>query len=312
MKDKSSVSKRFQDSMDELGITGYQMERDGVIKNAVTISNIKSGSQNPSIKMLRKYCEKYNADFGYIMTGIKNQIRFDTTGIKQNAAYELAKKFFVGGDLDEISYRFLHAAKELGKKSTDLFKDGVISSTSIISSIKNGRQLPSEKTIDTFCEKYGVNKYWIYTGDGDMMDSEENSNTSIIKSENSGIPYFNVDFEMGYDEMFNDQTSNPEFLIDFKPYNKCDVWCNARGNSMYPTIASGDIIALKEIKDTRYIISNEIYAIVTENGLRTIKRIIDKGDRYTLVPDNKEYPEQDIDKSVVTKLFLVVGAMKMF
>lgn len=154
-----------------------------------------------------------------------------------------------------------------------------------------------------------INPKWLQFGEGDMFKEGE---TQIVKSYTKGIPYFNVDFEMGYDEMFNDQTSNPEFLIDFKPYNKCDVWCNARGNSMYPTIASGDIIALKEIKDTRYIISNEIYAIVTENGLRTIKRIIDKGDRYTLVPDNKEYPEQDIDKSVVTKLFLVVGAMKMF
>lgn len=154
-----------------------------------------------------------------------------------------------------------------------------------------------------------INPKWLQFGEGDMFKEGE---TQIVKSYTKGIPYFNVDFEMGYDEMFNDQTSNPEFLIDFKPYNKCDVWCNARGNSMYPTIASGDIIALKEIKDTRYIISNEIYAIVTDNDLRTIKRIIDKGDRYTLVPDNKEYPEQDIDKSVVTKLFLVVGAMKMF
>ena len=154
-----------------------------------------------------------------------------------------------------------------------------------------------------------INPKWLQFGEGDMFKEGE---TQKVKSFTKGIPYFNVDFEMGYDEMFNDQTSNPEFLIDFKPYNKCDVWCNARGNSMYPTIASGDIIALKEIKDTRYIISNEIYAIVTDNGLRTIKRIIDKGDRFTLVPDNKEYPEQDIDKSVVTKLFLVVGAMKMF
>ena len=154
-----------------------------------------------------------------------------------------------------------------------------------------------------------INPKWLQFGEGDMFKEGE---TQKVKSYTKGIPYFNVDFEMGYDEMFNDQTSNPEFLIDFKPYNKCDVWCNARGNSMYPTIASGDIIALKEIKDIRYIISNEIYAIVTDNGLRTIKRIIDKGDRYTLVPDNKEYPEQDIDKSVVTKLFLVVGAMKMF
>lgn len=154
-----------------------------------------------------------------------------------------------------------------------------------------------------------LNPKWLQFGEGDMLLPNEEKPTV---SYSTGKPYYSVDFEMGYDELINDQTNHPDFLIDFKPYNKCDLWCNARGDSMNPTISSGDMIALKEIKDTRYIISNEIYAIVTTNGLRTIKRIVDKGDKYTLVPDNKSYPEQDIDKSIILRLFLVVGAMKMF
>lgn len=154
-----------------------------------------------------------------------------------------------------------------------------------------------------------LSEKWLINGEGDMLLPKEEK---PVVSFSDGKPYYSVDFEMGYDELINDQTNHPDFLIDFKPYNKCDLWCNARGDSMNPTISSGDIIALKEIKDTRYIISNEIYAIVTTNGLRTIKRIVDKGDRYTLVPDNKSYPEQDIDKSIILRLFLVIGAMKMF
>lgn len=154
-----------------------------------------------------------------------------------------------------------------------------------------------------------LNPEWLQFGEGDMLLPNDEK---PVFSYTNGKPYYSVDFEMGYDELINDQTNHPDFLIDFKPYNKCDLWCNARGDSMNPTISSGDIIALKEIKDTRCIISNEIYAIVTTNGLRTIKRIVDKGDRYTLVPDNKSYPEQDIDKSIILRLFLVIGAMKMF
>ena len=135
-----------------------------------------------------------------------------------------------------------------------------------------------------------------------------------MKSYTEGIPYYNVDFEMGFDLMVNDQTSRPEYKINFMPYNnKCDAWCNARGNSMYPTIASGDIIALKEVKDFSFLISDEIYAIVTSNGLRTIKRLRDAGDDFLLIPDNKkDFSEQRVNKHLITKVYQVMGCMKMF
>ena len=151
-----------------------------------------------------------------------------------------------------------------------------------------------------------VNIEWLVSGIGDMFKDVP------VKSYTEGIPYYNVDFEMGFDLMVNDQTANPEYNISFAPYNKCDVWCNARGNSMYPTIASGDIIALKEVRDFSFLVSDEIYAIVTSNGLRTIKRLRDAGEDYVLIPDNKNFSEQRINKSLVTKVYQVKGCMKMF
>lgn len=112
--------------------------------------------------------------------------------------------------------------------------------------------------------------------------------------------------------MVNDQTKNPDYMIDFTPYNKCDYWCNAHGDSMRPTISSGDVIAIKEVKDFSYLINGEIYAIVTKNELRTIKRIKDNGDTITLIPDNKDFPDQVIDKKNIEKIFKVLGSMKMF
>jgi len=59
---------------------------------------------------------------------------------------------------------------------------------------------------------------------------EETAVLSTMKpSYGNGKPYYNVDFEMGYDLMVNDQTTNADYMIDFEPYNKCDCWCNARG-----------------------------------------------------------------------------------
>ena len=155
-----------------------------------------------------------------------------------------------------------------------------------------------------------VNLEWLVTGKGNML--KEDDEKPVI-SYTDGVPYYNVDFEMGFDLMVEDKTANPEYNISFSPYNKCDVWCNARGNSMYPTIASGDIIALKEIKDFSFLVSDEIYAIVTSNGLRTIKRLREEGEDYVLIPDNKkDYSEQRINKHLITRVYQVMGCMKMF
>lgn len=79
---------------------------------------------------------------------------------------------------------------------------------------------------------------------------------------------------------------------------------------MTPTISAGDMVALQKIEDFQYLISGEIYALVTRNGLRTIKRVNDLGDNLKLVPDNKSYEEQIIPKSEIISVFYVRGNLK--
>jgi SOS-response transcriptional repressor LexA len=72
------------------------------------------------------------------------------------------------------------------------------------------------------------------------------------------------------------------------------------------------MVALKQLEDFRYLISGEIYAIVTKNGLRTIKRVNDKGKNIQLIPDNKDYQEQFIPKEELLHVFVVKGCMKAY
>ena len=154
-----------------------------------------------------------------------------------------------------------------------------------------------------------LNRVWLLTGEGEMLVTDE---PHPVKSFTHGVPYYDVDFRLGFDLMMNDQTARPDYLIDFAPYNKCDVWCNARGDSMAPTIANGDIIALKEIADPSFLANDEIYAVVTTNDMRTIKRVRDEGDSLLLIPDNKAYSDQRLPKTLIGKVYKVVGCMKMF
>lgn len=201
------------------------------------------------------------------------------------------------------------------------------------SNIGNWKKRPlGRNVINKIVESYPqVNPLWLLTGEGEPIMKQisspevemktpaynvnkiaESLNPSREPIISNGIPYYNIDFQMGFDLRALDNRANADAIFDIEPYNNCTCWCNARGDSMHPTISSGDMVALKRIEDWSYLINNEIYAVITKNELRTIKRIRDKGDTVILIPDNKEYDEQEIPKSIIAHLFLVKGTIKPF
>lgn len=158
-----------------------------------------------------------------------------------------------------------------------------------------------------------VNLEWLKTGDGEMF-----SEPVIIEDEPiNGVPYFDVDFLGGFNEMVNDQTRVPAYFINFQPYNKKgNMWCDIVGDSMSPRINSGDKICIRKI-EVEDIIFGEIYAIVTKSNMRTVKwvtRSPEKG-MIRLVPENKDprYGDyQDIAKSDILFIYKVIGAIRSF
>ena len=171
----------------------------------------------------------------------------------------------------------------------------------------------SRDTIDydrVFSKCEHINIDWLLTGHGSMqkeettplMGDEVTAKELVLPEVNyeyKGAPYYNVDFIGGFDLVLNDQTRNPDYYIDFAPYNKDGVvWCNITGHSMEPELNNGDFIAMKEMKSPiQYLPAGEIYGIVTED-YRTVKRMTpsDKDGFVRLIPTNKspEFKPQDI------------------
>lgn len=181
-----------------------------------------------------------------------------------------------------------------------------------ISMLENGsRELTPEQVNILYAnfDKDKIDKYIVVPNDM-FVNTNEVSNPKI--SYTNGVPYFDVDFIAGFDLVPNDQTRTPNYLIDFEKYNHATCWCNVSGHSMEPEINNGDIIALKEVVDFSFLPSGEVYAIITKNDMRTIKRVKDNGDTYTLIPTNKsaEYGEQTIKKDMIGRVFQVLGCMK--
>lgn len=175
----------------------------------------------------------------------------------------------------------------------------------------NGSLPFTPKDFIKISEAIGVNAQWVETGEGDMGDMTERA--VLTASNTSSKPFYDVDFALGFNDMYNDEPNVPSRYISVPGYEKADFWCRTSGDSMKPFISNGDIIALKEIHDWQsFLPMNEVYAIMTANGLRTVK-VVRKGSddmHLTLHAYNDEYEDQEVSKAVVSKVFKVLGAIK--
>lgn len=181
-------------------------------------------------------------------------------------------------------------------------------SSNICKSGKNVGEKVLNNILSIFPE---INEVWLKLGQGEMLKSEQTQ--PIINNDRRGVPFYNVDFIGGFDLVENNQTTSPAYYIDFAEYNNADMWINVTGKSMEPTLWHGDKISVKELNDwNTYLLYGEIYAIVTDE-YRTVK-IIRKsslGDDYIrLIPINPDFDEQDIPKTIVKRVFTVLGSAK--
>ena len=156
-----------------------------------------------------------------------------------------------------------------------------------------------------------VNVEWLITGRGSMMGNNEKELTT--QNINDGIPYYDVDFIGGFDEVFNDQTANPELSITNGICPRAQLWCNITGHSMEPTISNGDIIALRQcsVQDIQY---GEIYAVVMDS-FRTVKmlRRSETPGMIRFVPVNThDFDPQDFPVKRILKIYEVVGCLRRF
>lgn len=224
----------------------------------------------------------------------------------------------------EISARIAGMIDLIDENPNSFAKILGYSRSQTIYDIINGKSAPSYDFFNRFANTEfsdKINLQWLLTGKGEMLKEKLSEPVQAgkkapptINYEYKGAPYYNVDFIGGFDVVLNDQTVNPDYYINFVPYNKPGViWCNITGHSMEPELNNGDFIAMKEMTTPiEYLPYGEIYGIVTDD-FRTVKRIrmSEKKGYVRLIPTNKspEYAEQEIPVTMIRKVFAVLGSM---
>lgn len=276
--------------------------------------------------------------------GRENKPSFEVTQKILSTYPDLNPEWFIMGKgqmiIDSLKDRLSYVMLLIGTDNASECLD--IDKYDLIDYCNGGKRPYKEFNFEKLLDKYSFSREWILFGKGEKFNSgtqEENekdireqiekdyieknnkiinehiNSSPTINQDFQGSPYYNVDFIGGFDMVMNDQTINPDYYINYPPYNKEGVvWCNLTGRSMEPELSNGDIIALKPMTSPiEYLPTGEIYAIITED-YRTVKRIkmSDRTGFVRLIPSNKEYQEQEIPITMITKVYAVLGSIRKF
>ncbi len=184
-----------------------------------------------------------------------------------------------------------------------------------ISSLERDDDFSYNKAVE-IAKILNVDPDWLYYGNpADRNNAEHIINIENI-SYNSGVPYYNLDFAGGWDSENVFGNSEPSFFISNPEFERAEFACNLIGKSISCRIPNGAIIGLRELKDWQiYFPTNEIYALIMQNGVRTVKIVKISKDRttLTLIPDplpqdnRTEYEVEEVKVDFVKRFFQVVA-----
>ncbi len=177
--------------------------------------------------------------------------------------------------------------------------------------IKKGNHGISKELADRITTKYcKVNIGWLLTGEGQMLLPEKGDN--VLLNDNSSdkrIKYFpDIDASATPVEMFDSGNKSTHRDIIIPGFDDCEFALNVWGNSMFPVLNSGEIILMREWKES-FIEFGLIYLIVTKMNHRMIKYLQPGSSDETLscVSANEFYKPIEVKKTDIIKLYLVKG-----
>lgn len=180
---------------------------------------------------------------------------------------------------------------------------------------KENRDL-SDRNIENILKFYtDLNRTWLLTGEGDMLDTSCKSIEDSQFSSSSDlhlIPLLPVSAQGG---SFNDfvvsiKESSCEKIIS--PIKGADYAMSVSGESMAPEYPSGSQILIKRIDERAFIDWGRVYVLDTCNGT-VIKRLFpsDTADKVLCRSINPEFPPFEVLLSDVYAVYRVLMCMSL-
>lgn len=205
----------------------------------------------------------------------------------------------------------------------------------VVSNIVSGRRSkPSFDVLNAISSSFvNIDSHWLLTGNGSMLKNQTNDNNLIADPTPSNrktldplkevqrIPLFNLTATMGLLPKSNGDFDD-EYVVDYLSIPNLpsvDGAIYATGDSMYPLLKAGDIVAFKKVDvDLDNIFFGEIYIlsiyIDNHSTYKTIKFLqkSEKGDDYVkLVSQNQHHRDKDIPIEKIAAMGLVRASIRI-
>lgn len=177
------------------------------------------------------------------------------------------------------------------------------------------------------CEQIDMN--WLLSGEGSMLKGDPVVTAQVVPSfrktndplhEIQRIPLFRLEATMGIVPLLSNNGIDPDCIVDYlsiPDLAKCDGAIYATGDSMYPLLKSGDIIAYKTISPEN-IFFGEMYLLSVildeDTSYKTIKWVqkSELGDDYVkLVSHNQHHDSKDIKISQIAAIGMIRASIRL-
>lgn len=203
----------------------------------------------------------------------------------------------------------------LSKEMTlEQFYSPVTEHVSNCSAIENNKRNIGKRLSKDIIAYHHINVEWLKTGTGEMFEVRLlRRELSGMNSADPGVPFFNVNLSELSFETIGLLNETPEYYVNYQPFNDCDAYLPIYGDSMYPKYSSGEVIAVREIKNFNVIQWGEAYLIVADeraNNITTVKLLFEhqQDKKIVLRSCNPSYlGDTIIERDMIKRLFIVKG-----
>ena len=186
-------------------------------------------------------------------------------------------------------------ARELGRNRVNVTK-----------AINGDPRYLTRSFLRSFAAAYSdyINEDWLLDGKGQMEKADRRSTRPHIPADKAVVAAGFVGSAIG-----SVQEGECEVRPVMAPFPWYDFTIEVSGDSMEPTLRSGDTIACEWLHDSTEFVHNRIYVLDTADGA-VVKRVERKGNTLHCHSDNSEYPDFDVPADIVLRSARVVGLVR--
>lgn len=170
--------------------------------------------------------------------------------------------------------------------------------------------------IEDFAKQIGVSKNTVYNNEKSEYVSEDYGIKlkKLARQEykiGKTIPLYNIDVAASNVSLYNDEAQHVIGYMSVTGItDSAEKAVTVSGNSMHPIYPAGSIIAIKEIKEFDVMFEPGLaYLVETreQQVLKYLKLDEENPDNFIAVSENKNYQSFPIPKSVIVRLWKVMG-----